>query len=420
MSPDAGPAPRSATPPRSAAPPRAALPRPRFLDRRTPPHILTLTLMAGLASLSMNIFLPSLPGMATWFGVPYATMQLSVALYLALSAVLQVAIGPLSDRFGRRRVMLGALALFLLATAGTLVAPTAGVFLACRMAQAVVAAGTVLSRAVVRDMVDDARAASMLGYVTMGMSLVPMVGPALGGVLDQAWGWQANFATLMVLGLAVTALVFWDQGETAERRDVGVRAQLGLYSRLLGSGPFWGYALSATFASGCYYAFLGGAPFVGAKVFGLGAAQLGFLFLLMAVGYTAGNFLAGRLSARMGIKRMVIAGTGLTTAGLAVLAGLTALGWSNAWVFFGLLTTVGIGNGVALPNANAGALSVRPEIAGTASGLASAISIGGGAGLAALTGALLHPGATEMPLVVVMLLSSVLSNLAVLWVTRKP
>src|SRR3990167_4893187 len=153
----------------------------RFLDRSTPPKIVTLTLLAGLSALTMNIFLPSLPGMAAWFGVPYALMQLSVALYLALSAVLQIVIGPISDRFGRRKVLLGALVLFLIATVGTLLAQTAPTCLGFRVAQAVSAAGMVLSRAIVRDMVADAEAASMIGYVTMGMSIVPMIGPVIGG-----------------------------------------------------------------------------------------------------------------------------------------------------------------------------------------------------------------------------------------------
>eukprot|EP01031_Cornospumella_fuschlensis_P050880 gene50880-62229_t len=156
----------------------------KFLNRTTPPHVITLVLLAGLSALTMNIFLPSLPGMAKWFEVPYALMQLSVALYLALSAALQIVIGPISDRYGRRKVVLGSLVLFLLATVGTLLAPNAETFLFFRMAQAVIAAGMVLSRAIVRDMVPDAEAASMIGYVTMGMSLVPMIGPAIGGYLD--------------------------------------------------------------------------------------------------------------------------------------------------------------------------------------------------------------------------------------------
>ena len=140
-----------------------------FLNRATPPKIVTLTLLAGLSALTMNIFLPSLPGMATYFDVPYATMQMSVALYLALSSVLQIVIGPISDRIGRRKVVLAALVLFLIATVGTLIAPNATVFLICRMAQAVVAAGMVLSRAVVRDLYSGRQAGRQLSIISSVM-----------------------------------------------------------------------------------------------------------------------------------------------------------------------------------------------------------------------------------------------------------
>lgn len=395
------------------------LPAPRFLDPATPPKIVTLTLLAGLSALTMNIFLPSLPGMAAWFGTSYALMQLSVALYLGLSAALQVVIGPISDRFGRRVVVLGSLVLFLLATLGTLVAPNATLFLIFRMAQAVIAAGMALSRAIVRDMVSDAEAASMIGYVTMGMSIVPMIGPVIGGVLDEWFGWQANFALLLGLGIAVTLLCWRDLGETAPRSSAGFVEQVRQYPRLLRSQRFWGYCLSAAFSSGCFFAYLGGAPFVGNQVFGLGSSEVGALFALTAVGYAVGNFIAGRYSVRVGMNRMVLAGTLVTTCGLLVQTVLTLAGLSSAVVFFGLTLFMGMGNGVALPNANAGILSVRPELAGTASGLGGAINIGGGAALAALAGALLTPGSTEMPLVLLMLASSVASVAAVLWVIRR-
>ncbi len=390
-----------------------------FLNRHTPPKIVTLTLLAGLSALTMNIFLPSLPGMAAWFDAPYALMQLSVALYLALSAVLQVLIGPISDRYGRRKVILGALILFLLATLGTLLAPDVTTFLICRMAQAVIAAGMALSRAVVRDMVTDDEAASMIGYVTMGMSLVPMIGPVIGGLLDEAFGWQANFALLLGLGLVVLWLVWADLGETSTPRKISLGAQLALYPTLLKSPRFWGYCLSAGFASGCFYAYLGGAPFVGNQVFGLSSSKIGMLFALTAIGYMLGNFLAGRYSARIGMNRMVLAGTLVTTAGLALLLLLTLAGLSGPVVFFGLTVTMGLGNGIGLPSANAGILSVRPDLAGTASGLGGAIMIGGGAGLAALAGALLTPGSTELPLILLMLASSVASVLAILAVMRR-
>lgn len=394
-------------------------PTSRFLDRTTAPSVLTLTLLAGLSALSLNLFLPSLPGMAQWFGVPYATMQLSVSLYLALSAALQVVIGPISDRFGRRPVILAALVLFLLATVGTLIAPNATVFLICRMAQAMVAAGMVLSRAVVRDMVGGAEAASMIAYVTMGMSVVPMIGPAIGGVLEQNFGWQASFGLLLLSGIAVLALVWADLGETHRSGGQSFLAQVRQYPTLLTSRRFWGYCLSGSFASGTFFAYVGGAPFVGTQVFGLSPSEVGALFALSAVGYMAGNFIAGRYSVRLGMNRMVLWGTSLTTVGPLLMAAFVLTGQSGALVFFGLTGLMGLGNGMALPNTNAGMLSVRPELAGTASGLGGAIMMGGGAALSAAAGVLLVPGSTEMPLVLLMLAASAASVLAILMVIRR-
>lgn len=391
----------------------------RFLDRTSPPHISTLILLSGLSALTMNVFLPSLPGMATYFDVPYATMQLSVALYLLLSAVMQVVIGPISDRFGRRKVLLWSLVLFLVATVGTLLAPTATAFLIFRMGQAVIATGMALSRAVVRDMVADAEAASMIGYVTMGMSIVPMIGPVIGGVLDEAFGWQANFALLLLLGVVVLGQTWADLGETATIRKVSLGDQIRQYPTLLKSQRFWGYVMSASFTSGTFYAYLGGAPFVGNQIFGLSSSHIGMLFAITAVGYAAGNFVAGRFSVRLGMNRMVLMGALVTSSGLGLLAALTLAGVHSAYVFFGLSIAVGIGNGMTLPNANAGMMSIRPELAGTASGLGGAIQMGGGAGLAALAGALLGPGSSELPLVLLMFTSALLSLVSILAVIRR-
>ena len=385
----------------------------RFLDRNSPPHIATLILIAGLSALSMNIFLPSLPNMAAYFGVEYGVMQLSVSLYLGVSAVLQVLIGPLSDRYGRRNVLLIAMGLFVLASIGTLLAPTAEIFLLFRMAQAVVATAMALSRAVVRDMVDEAQAASMLGYVTMGMSIVPMLGPVIGGVLDEIWGWQANFALLLLAGVLVMALTWADLGETARTRPTSMMAQMRDYPELFASPRFWGYVLSSSFASGVFFAFLGGAPFVGTEIYRLSPPALGGLFAITALGYAGGNFLSGRFSVRMGVNRMILAGAIITLTGLTLQAALLAAGLATAFVFFSCFIFVGLGNGMVLPNATAGMLSVRPHLAGTASGLGGAIMIGGGAALSALAGMLLVPGSGAWPLVLIMLGSASASLLAI-------
>lgn len=391
----------------------------RFLDRTTPPHISTLILVAGLAALSLNIFLPSLTAMSAHFGVDYSLMQLSVAAYLAMTALLQLVIGPISDRFGRRPMLLAATAIFIAATLGAIWAPNFTVFLICRLLQATIASGFAIGRAVVRDMVPPERAASMIGYVTMGMSLVPMFGPAIGGRLDALFGWQGSFWLLAIGGVAVFALIWADLGETARHRSTSFGQQFRAYPALLRSQRFWGYCLAAATASGAFFAFLGGAPYIGDKVYGMDSATLGFYFAAPAIGYLIGNFFSGRYATRIGINRMSMIGAIVTTAGLATLAVLALLGQTGPNVFFGLVISVGLGNGIMLPSANAGLLSVRPELAGSAAGLGGAITIGGGAALSMLAGLVLSPTSGPLPLILIMLASSAASILCVAWVIRR-
>jgi DHA1 family bicyclomycin/chloramphenicol resistance-like MFS transporter len=262
-------------------------------------------------------------------------------------------------------------------------------------------------------MVPDAQAASMIGYVTMGMALVPMIGPMIGGALDEAFGWQASFVFLGLCGIAVGLLVWADLGETATLRQTSLGAQFREYPALFASRRFWGYAICSAASSGAFFSFLGGAPFVGSEIYGLSPATLGIIFGAPAVGYVAGNYLAGRYSVRIGLTRMVLIGSVILCGGLGLLLILTLVGLGGPATFFGLVTLVGLGNGMTLPNATAGMMSVRPDLAGSASGLGGALTIAGGAALAALAGVVLQPGGTEVPLIVVMLASSVVSLVAI-------
>ena len=391
----------------------------RFLDRTTPPHIATLILLAGISALAMNIFLPSLPGMARYFDTDYATMQLAVAFYLTGNAVLQLLIGPVSDRFGRRPVILFGGGVFIVATVACIYAPNVEVFLALRVVQAIVISGLVLSRAVIRDMFPQNQAASMIGYVTMGMAVVPMVGPAIGGILDEMFGWQANFGALFILGAALFWLCWRDLGETAPLTGRTLVQQFRDYPALLTSRRFWGYALAAGLSSGSFFAYLGGAPFVGDQVFGLPPATLGVLFGAPAIGYFIGNFLSGRFSTRIGVNRMVFWGAIANASGIALNLLLFSLGLGTPISFFGLMTFMGLGNGMVIPNATAGALSIRPDLAGTASGLSGALMIGLGAALSALAGLLLTPASGAFPLLWIMLCSALAAIGTILLVIRR-
>ncbi len=391
----------------------------RFLDRTTPPHIMTLVLMAGLPAMSMSVFLPSLPEMTAYFRTEYAVMQFAVSGYLGMTAVLQVFIGPLADRYGRRPVLLASIAIFMLATLGCQLAESVEAFLFYRLVQAAIASGIVLSRAIVRDLVPQDQAASMIGYVTMGMALVPMVAPIIGGAIAEARDFKAVFTFLLVCGAGLFALCWYDQGETFHGEGRTFRDQFADYPELFGARRFWGYVAVSSFAAGAFFSFLGGAPHVASAVFELSPTATGVALGAPAIGYATGNYLSGRNATRFGINRLILAGAVICSGALAVSLLVALLGGDNAYVFFGFCSFMGLGNGLVMPNAMAGMLSVRPHLAGTASGLGGAIIIGAGAALSACAGPALELGGGSEPLLIMMTVVSTLAIPTTLYVMRR-
>ena len=375
----------------------------RFLNRSTPPHILTLILLASISALTMNIFLPSLPNIASELNSSTSILGLSVGIYLASSAVLQLIIGPFSDQFGRRPLILWSLIIFCISSLATVFVTNTAQFLILRIFQAISASCMVLARAIVRDTTESIeKAGSKIAYVTMGMALVPMVGPAIGGLLDYQYGWEASFWLLFILGLVILIISFFDVGETLSDHNQSFLEQISTYPSLLRSKRFWGYCLSSAFVSGAFFSYLGGAPFVGNEVFGLEPKDLGFWFGAPAVGYVLGNFLSGRFSTKIGLDKMIFLGVTTALFGVSISLTISLLDHGSVLSFFGLMTLVGLGNGMSIPNATAAMMSINPKLAGTAAGLGSAIMIGGGAGLSAIANFILIHGSSEIPLIMLM------------------
>ena len=375
----------------------------RFLNRSTPPHILTLILLASISALTMNIFLPSLPNIASELNSSTSILGLSVGIYLASSAVLQLIIGPFSDQFGRRPLILWSLIIFCISTLATVFVTNTAQFLILRVFQAISASCMVLARAIVRDTTESIeKAGSKIAYVTMGMALVPMVGPAIGGLLDYQYGWEASFWLLFILGLVILIISFFDVGETLSDHNQSFLEQISTYPSLLRSKRFWGYCLSSAFVSGAFFSYLGGAPFVGNEVFGLEPKDLGFWFGAPAIGYVLGNFLSGRFSTKIGLDKMIFLGVTTALFGVSISLTISLLDHGSVLSFFGLMTLVGLGNGMSIPNATAAMMSINPKLAGTAAGLGSAIMIGGGAGLSAIANFILIHGSSEIPLIMLM------------------
>ncbi len=341
-------------------------------DKPISPPIWILVVATATGPLALNIFVPSMPGLTRVFGTDYATIQLTPTLYLAGVAVAQLAYGPLSDRFGRRPLLLGGLAIYAVASLICAFAWSVEMLIAGRVLQAVGGcAGMVLGRAIVRDVFARDRAASVIALVTMAMAVAPAMAPALGGFLEASFGWHSTFLVPMALGLVVLAAAVARLNETnldpIPRIDIA--SMLRSYGELLRSRAFLGYAGNTAMSVGAFFAFLAGGPYVVIEILHKDPSKYGLYFVLISGGYMTGNFLASRLSQRLGVDRMILLGVGVSTVGGVAGVGLLLLGILTTASVFLPMMAVAVGNGLSQPNGIAGAISLNPRIAGAASGL---------------------------------------------------
>jgi MFS transporter, DHA1 family, multidrug resistance protein len=336
-----------------------------------PVFMAVLVGMTALGPLSMQIFVPALPAIQRAFGVSTGVAQLALSLSILASAIATLSYGPLSDRFGRRPVVLAGLAVFIAGSGLCALAPTIGVLIVGRIVQlAGGAVGMVIARAIVRDRYERDRAATMIAYLTMAMVVAPMLAPTLGAILMELADWRAIFAALAVAGIMLAWGACLRLEETRAR--AGGAASLTLLAgagRLLGSAAFIGYVLPSSFMMATFFAFVSGAPYFMIDVLGRPATEYGLWFIVVSVGYMAGNFTAARITRRVGLDRMVVLGSLLASAGTGLALGLLiALPWAPV-LLFGPMMLASFASGLATPNAIAGAISVDPTMAGTASGL---------------------------------------------------
>lgn len=381
------------------------------------PPIAVLVAISALQPVGINMFMPAIPAMRIDLDTDTTTVQLAISLYLAATAVGMLVHGPLSDRFGRRPVLMVGLVLYILGSLVCVFAPTIEILLVARVVQAFgSSAGMTLSRAIVRDCFDRDRSASMIGYVTMGMAIAPAISPGIGGVLSEIFDWRATFAAMCVFGIGTFVFALISLHETNPRAGTPIRfgAMLRSFGSLLAIPAFWKFSGTAALASAVFFAFIGGAPHIAPTVLGISPAVYGAYSALLSIGYIIGNFLSGRYAARVGIPRMIHLGNLIAFAALPLMALAAVLGANQPIWFFGAMVLVSIGNGVCLPSAIAGAVSVRPDLAGAASGLTGAFHISLAAATTVLVGALLDAGlwpGTVWPVLAPMLVAGALAVL---------
>ncbi|MEM9059864.1 MAG: multidrug effflux MFS transporter [Pseudomonadota bacterium] len=334
--------------------------------------ILLLAAVTAIGPFSMHALAPALPFVSTDFGVPAALAQLMLSLSLVAMAVFNLIWGPLSDRFGRRPMLLLGLALGAVGSVVAALAPDIWSAVFGRLMQAAgAAAGMVLARAVAQDMFGQARAAGVIGQITAVMVAAPMIAPTVSGFVIDAGGWRAVF--WMSAGLCVL-LVVWSRAslvETAPRDATGsgVADLLRGFVIVGGRRAFWRYAGFSAFSLAGFYYFVAVAPYVMREAFEQGPKAYGFYFMMLSGTYMLTNFLAGRFSARFGGERVMVFGALLTLLGPVIVAVLLGAGVFHPLAVFMPGMIQSFGAGLATPQSMAGAVGSAPERAGAASGL---------------------------------------------------
>lgn len=364
------------------------------MRRSGPPPVfvvcVVVTGLIALAPMSTDIAIPALPAIGRAFDATPGEVGLTVSLFALGVGVMQLVYGPLSDRWGRRPVLMAALALYVAATAGIVLATSIEMLIGLRLLQAAGAcAGTVLGRAIVRDLFDRDRGGRVLGYTMTAMTLIPGVGPIVGGELLAAFGWRAVFGLILATGIVIAVAAWRLLPETLaenRRRTDRAGAILGHFGAMLRHRTWIGFTFAVCGSFVGLFGYIAGAGYAYIDALGVPETGVGWLILLAVAGYMAGGFVGSRLQKRFGLERIALAGLLVNAAGGTAMIACLVAGWSAVWAVAVPACFVFAGCGATLPQATAGAMAPFSHVAGAAASLVGALQMLTGAATAALIG----------------------------------
>ncbi len=367
--------------------------------------ILLLALLTAIGPLSTDMYLPSLPAIGTALATDTRHVQLTLSVFIAGFAVGQIIYGPLSDRYGRKPVMLAAMTLFLAGSIMCTFAQSIDQLTAARFIQAIGGCGpVVLARAIVRDFFAGSSAARLLSFMGALMGLVPAIAPVLGSLLQVYFGWRANFAvmTIISVGLLINIIILLPESLHQKRQtNWSASSMLKDFAYLLQKRIFIRYLLAVCLGYAGLFAFISGSSFVLQSHYGLSELAFGFSFGLCVTGYITGTLIGARMTGRKGIDYCIWWGTVVLAAASVALLVWTFLTPYNVWAVLVPILFYGIGIGLVLPQSTAGGLTPFPEMAGTASSLLGFCQMSS----AALTGIALGYFIDSFPYALVMTLA---------------
>src|SRR5882757_7270339 len=383
--------------------------------------LMLLVVMTGVAPISLYLLVPALPVLATTFGRGISVAQMTVSLYMVGIACSQLIMGPLSDRFGRRPVLLAGLSLMVAASVACSFAENLPQLIAARFFQALGGAtGMVVSRAIIRDLYSRERIGAMISLVIAVMMIAQMLSPLTGGLLETAFGWRAIFYVITAASLVIAVAIAFALPETRRDRTEagGFRGDVG---SLFKSRAFVGYLLCQVLASQIIFTFAGGGPYVVVTQMGRSGAEYGAWFATSGFAYLIGNLFCVRFAPRHQLEKLIRFGLALQLAGalLNLLWGVTGLNQAPSWLFATQMLVM-LANAFVMSNSAAGAISVRPEAAGTASGAMGFLQMGIGSLVSQFGAYLGGHFATPVPLnIAIVILSIACASTMIFLVPRR-
>src|SRR3954468_22836318 len=383
--------------------------------------LLLLVAMTGVAPISLYMLVPALPVLATTFGRDISIAQMTGSLYMVGIACSQIIMGPLSDQFGRRPVLLAGLGLMVVASAAGIFAETLPQLIAARFFQALGGAtGMVVSRAIIRDLYSRDRISSMISLVIAVMMIAQMLSPLTGGLLETAFGWRAIFYLITAASLTITVAIAFMLPETRRERAAGSSFRRDIGS-LMTSRPFIGYALCQVLASQIIFTFAGGGPYIVVTQMGRTSAEYGAWFATTGFAYLVGNLFCVRFAPRHSLEKLIWFGLALQFGGalLNLIFSIVGTNQAPSWLF-GTQMIVMVANAFVMNNAAAGAISVRPEAAGTAAGAMGFLQQGIGALVSQFGAYLGGHSTTTLPLTAAIFALSIACASAMFFLVPRP
>ena len=380
------------------------------------PFIL-LVAMTASGTLGMHVIIPSLPAMATALAMSPSAAQLTITLYLIGLAIGQLLYGPVSDRLGRRPVVLAGLSLFTAASITTALAPNATILIGARILQSIGGcAGLVLGRAAVRDGAATDKAAGQLALLTLVMSMVPAIAPAIGGFITAWYGWRASYILLAAIGGLTLLACIIRLPETRAPQPAASRSLIRGYARLLQSRRFLGYAIGGACSTTAFYGFMSASPFIFESQLHQPPQAMGLYYLVLMAGVALGSLTANRLAGRVQVSSALRIANAICVLGASLFVLVDLIGVLSPATVVSTVTIFMIGAGMASPFALAGSVSVNPQAIGAASGLYGFFQMGYGM-ICTIVAEAWHPGAVY-PVAAILLGSALLGQAAMTMAVR--